>query len=108
MIYVILLVAVGILAPDLYIWDNYVRGGRAIWSVIYWVPSLLFVVLAVFALAFKRFSAGLMNISPHSYLVSLSQRPFSRLWRGWALRRQILSPLPNRSDITVESPSLLW
>lgn len=62
MIYVILLVAVGILAPDLYIWDNYVRGGRAIWSVIYWVPSLLFVVLAVFALAFKRFSAGLMNI----------------------------------------------
>lgn len=62
MIYVILLVAAGILAPDLYIWDNYVRGGRAIWSVIYWVPSLLFAVLAVFALAFKRFSAGLMNI----------------------------------------------
>ena len=85
MIYVILLVAAGILAPDLYIWDTYVRGGRAIWSVIYWVPSFLFVFLAVFAMAFKRFNAGVMNI-------------FTALILGVAL------PKASRWAITAASP----
>lgn len=62
MILVILLVAVGILVPDFYIWNTYVRPGAVLWSVIYWVPSALFVLLSVYALARKRFNASWMNM----------------------------------------------
>lgn len=62
MLYVILLVAIGIIAPDYYIWQTFVRGGGAVWSVIYWIPSILFAILAVCALAWKRFNTGVMNV----------------------------------------------
>ncbi|MCM1163894.1 MAG: metallophosphoesterase [Muribaculaceae bacterium] len=62
MIYAILLIAAGILVPDYYIWNTYVKPGPAVWSVIYWVPSMLFAVLTVCALVWKRFNSGVMNI----------------------------------------------
>lgn len=62
MVYAILLIAAGILIPDYYIWDSYVRAGRTLWSVLYWVPSILFATLTVCALIWKRFNAGVMNI----------------------------------------------
>ncbi len=105
MIYVILLVAAGILAPDLYIWDTYVRGGRAIWSVIYWVPSFLFVFLAVFAMAFKRFNAGVMNIFTALILgVALPKALFALVaWLG-ATSSDVLpfaEPLGYYSGVTI-------
>lgn len=59
---VIILVALGIFVPDLFIWGHYIRGGSMIWNIIYWVPSALFVILAVCALVWRRFNAGVMNI----------------------------------------------
>lgn len=62
MIIVILFVALGILIPDLYIWNTYVRQGPLLWSIIYWIPSFLFVLLSVYALLRKRFNASWMNM----------------------------------------------
>ena len=62
MIIVILFVAFGILVPDLYIWSTYVRQGAVLWSAVYWIPSLLFVLLSAYALVRKRFSASWMNM----------------------------------------------
>lgn len=33
-----------IFLPELYIWNCFVRGGNALWSVLYWIPFLLLVV----------------------------------------------------------------
>ena len=58
----ILLIAIGILVPDLYIWNEYIRNLGLIWSVIYWAPSAAFTVLTVMAMCWRRFDAGVMNI----------------------------------------------
>lgn len=60
--FVILLVALGIFVPDLYIWNTFVKGERLVWSVIYWIPSALFLLLSGCAMLWRRFDAGVMNI----------------------------------------------
>ncbi|MCM1522522.1 MAG: metallophosphoesterase [Muribaculaceae bacterium] len=84
MVYAILLIAAGILVPDYYIWNTYVKSGPAIWSIIYWIPSLLFAILTVCALIWKRFNSGVMNIFMSLLLgVALPKAIFSLVsWLG--------------------------
>ncbi len=38
------------LLPDLYIWHYFVRGGRLVWEILFWLPFVLLVVLPLWGL----------------------------------------------------------
>ena len=50
---------IGWFCADLYLWFSFVRHSALIWKILYWLPTVLFVVMMVISLAGNRFS---MNI----------------------------------------------
>lgn len=53
MVYTFIIVILVALLPDLYIWGSFIKGGRLLWSVLYWLPTAALILLPVVALIGK-------------------------------------------------------
>lgn len=53
MVYTFIIVMLAALLPDLYIWGNFIKGGRVLWSVLYWLPTAALILLPIVALMGK-------------------------------------------------------
>lgn len=53
MVYTVVIVILAALLPDLCIWERFIKGGKLLWSVLYWLPTVALILLIVVALIGK-------------------------------------------------------
>lgn len=47
MVYTFIIVILVALLPDLYIWSSFIKGGRLLWSILYWLPTAALLLLPI-------------------------------------------------------------